>query len=103
MFLYGKQKNTIINLDVIKDIFLGREEGSVAISFKNGSTTKFVQYNSEVEAKEAISMLAERLAVSNRMVVNMPELEEVKIRLRNTPLSSSHHVTGKKTKGHGGS
>ena len=61
MFLYEKQR-TIINLDAVKDIFPGREPGTLAVSFMSGITSKISVYSSEVEAKKAIEMIAEQMA-----------------------------------------
>ena len=47
MFLYNKKKGYMVNVDMIKDIFLGRESGTLAIGFKNGAATKLIAYSSE--------------------------------------------------------
>lgn len=57
MFLYNKKKGYMVNVDMLKDIFLGRESGTLAIGFKNGAATKLIAYSSEVEALEAINMI----------------------------------------------
>ena len=102
MFLYEEQR-AIINMDAVKDIFPGREPGSLAISFVSGVTSKISVYASEIEVKKAIEMIAEQMTSGKKEVVRVPTVEEVRNRLKNTPLSSVHHATGKKTKGHGGS
>lgn len=102
MFLYNKKKGYMVNVDMIKDIFPGRESGTLAIGFKNGAATKLIAYSSEVEALEAINMIAERMSTSTRVVICIPDEEEVRIHLRSGK-QIYHHATGKKTKGHGGS
>lgn len=102
MFLYEKQR-TIINLDAVKDIFPGREPGTLAVSFMSGITSKISVYSSEVEAKKAIEMIAEQMATGKMTVIRVPTAEEVRTRLKNTRLLTEHHAAGKKTKGHGGS
>lgn len=102
MFLYEKQR-TIINLDAVKDIFPGREPGTLAVSFMSGITSKISVYSSEIEAKKAIEMIAEQMTTGKTTVIRVPTAEEVRTRLKNTRLLTEHHVTGKKTKGHGGS
>lgn len=77
MFLYNKKKGYMVNVDMIKDIFLGRESGTLAIGFKNGAATKLIAYSSEVEALEAINMIAERMSTSTRVVICIPDEEEV--------------------------
>lgn len=102
MFLYERQR-TIINLDAVKDIFPGREPGSLAVSFMSGITSKISVYSSEIEVKKAIEMIAEQMATGKTTVIRVPTAEEVRTRLKNTRLLTEHHATGKKTKGHGGS
>lgn len=103
MFLYEKQKSMIVNMDMVKDIFPGRDAGSVAVGFTGGITTKLAVYTTEAEAREAVAMLADRIAVNNRDIVVVPDMEEVRARLQSRPDPLRHHVAGKKTKGHGGS
>ena len=102
-FLYHRGKSYMVNLDAVKDIFLGRDTGSVSMGFLNGAATKLAMYDSNDEAMEAIAVIAEQMNVGSRTVIEVPDVEKVRIRLRNRPLPSEHHATGKKTKGHGGS
>lgn len=102
MILYNKKKGYMANMDMVKDIFLGREPGTLAIGFKNGSATKLTVYSSEAEALEAINMIAERMSTNTREVICIPDEEEARARLRSKK-QIHHHATGKKTKGHGGS
>lgn len=102
MFLYNKKKGYMVNADMLKDIFLGREPGAVAVGFESGAATKLAVYDSEAEATEAINMIAERMSTSTRAIICVPNDEEVKSSLR-SKRQTYHHVTGKKTKGHGGS
>lgn len=104
MFIYNKNKGYAINTDNIKDIFLGRDTGTVSAGEKNGGITRICTYDSEEEAKAAIEMLMEQMAAGKREVIYMPEPESVRTRLRErATFPQRHHVTGKKTKGHGGS
>lgn len=102
-FLYHREKAYMANLDAVKDIFLGRDTGSVSIGFVNGITTKIAVYDSNDEAMEAITMIVEQMNAGSRTVIEAPDAEKVRRRLRNRPLPSEHHATGRKTKGHGGS
>ena len=102
-FLYHREKSYMVNLDIVKDIFLGRDTGSVSVGFPNGVVIKLAMYDSNDEAMEAIAMIVEQMNVGNRTVIEMPCRERIRTRLRNRPLPSEHHATGKKTKGHGGS
>lgn len=48
-------------------------------------------------------MLAETIRVGKSEIFTMPESEELKQRIQKIPLERMHHISGKKTKGHGGS
>lgn len=98
MLLYNKKKGYMANMDMVKDIFLGREPGTLAIGFKNGSATKLTVYSSEAEALEAINMIAERISTSTRAVICIPDEEEVRVHLRSGK-QIYHHATGKETTG----
>lgn len=102
MFLY-ENKRAIINMDAVKDIFPGREPGTLAVSFMSGVTSKIPAYSSDIESKKAIEMIAEQMATGKMTIIRIPTAEEVRTRLKNTHFLTEHHVTGKKTKGHGGS
>ena len=103
MFLYNKQKGYVVNVDEIRDIFQGRDQGTVAASLRSGYITKIATYDSDAEAKKAIEILVGQMATSRRSVLVMPEPEAVREKLRNEPTEKMNHITGKKTKGHGGS
>lgn len=102
MYIYNKQTGKMLNLDKAVDIFPGRNEGTVTIGLDKGGSTVFANYDSEQEAKEMISMLAEYMETAKREVFTVPGSEEVKARIVNRR-ENWHHATGKKTKGHGGS
>ena len=65
-FLYRREKAYMANLDAVKDIFLGRDTGVVAIGFENGSMAKIAIYDSNDEAMEAIAMIVEQMNTGRR-------------------------------------
>lgn len=103
MFLYEKSRGTIINVDCVKDIFPGRDTRTISLGLKDGMILKLKEYKTADEVMEAISMIAKQIATSKRNIVIVPTEEEVQTSMRSRPLSSVHHATGKKQKGHGGS
>lgn len=103
MFIYNRKTNKIFNLNAVANIFVGREGDSVSLGLTSGQISKFKEYNSEQEAREAIAMLADTIRVGKSEIFTMPESEELKQRIQQMPLEQKHHISGKKTKGHGGS
>ena len=57
-------------------------------------------YNSDQEARKAVEIVAD--SIGTMEVCYMPDDDSVKARM-NLEEQKYHHITGKKTKGHGGS
>lgn len=85
------------------NVFIGRDGNSVVLGLTNGQISKFKEYNTEQEASEAIAMLAEAIRLGKSELFEMPDSETVKNHIQRMPLKKAHHISGKKTKGHGGS
>lgn len=101
MYLYNSRNGTIVNLDHVRDIFVGSTNG-LCICFPNDKIGKLIEYRSPDEAKEAVSMIADAIATGKRDIIKVSSQEDVSNRLKSRPLQTGH-ITGKKTKGHGGS
>ena len=84
MFIYNRKTNKIFNLNAVANIFVGREGDSVSLGLNSGQISKFKEYNSEQEAREAIAMLAETIRVGKSEIFTMPESEELKQRIQNS-------------------
>ena len=102
MYIFNKKTGKLLNLDKVTEVLVGREGNKLTIARENGAMGIFADYNTEAEAREAISMLVEFMNTGKREVFTLPDEEEIKVRIRNKK-ESWHHATGKKTKGHGGS
>lgn len=91
-------------MDKIVDVFPGKNPGDVSLGLESGITTVFAKYDSEHEAREMITMLAEFMAGSKRDAFMAPDGEAVKTSMQNRSKSvKARNISGKKTKGHGGS
>lgn len=102
MFIFNKKTGKLLNLDKVAEVLVGRERNKLTIARENGAMGIFADYNTETEAKEALSMLVEFMNTGKREVFILPDEEEIKARIRNRK-EPWHHATGKKLKGHGGS
>lgn len=104
MFIFDKNRGYAVNSNEIKDIFKGRDKGVVTIGFTNGIVTKLAAYDTDAEAIKAIELIMKQMEVNKRCVIEVPGKENVKMALRSdNDQAEKHHITGKKTKGHGGS
>ena len=100
MFIVNKQRDDTYNLQHIVNIYIGSDGCTIKASA--GTATRggvLGRYNSYSETQKAFSMLTEGIG-KGEMVFQMPDDEEVKKTFKN---EKYHHVTGKKTKGHGAS
>lgn len=102
MFIVSKEHNDVYNQSSITNIYIGSDGTSIKVSA--GSTTRggiLGKYNSYEEAKKALEIILECIAKNNMEVIYMPQDKEVKDKMQ--AKEAYHHITGKKTKGHGGS
>lgn len=99
MFIVSKERDNIINTSQITNIFAGGDGYTVKAAFANGSGCQIGRYSRPV-ANKVIEMIG--LAAGRTEVYFMPQDEEVDAK-QNAEQTRYHHITGKKTKGHGGS
>lgn len=100
MFLVSKDKNSIVNMSQITVIYLGADNCTIKADYQNGKGCQLGRYNSEKEAKTAIDIVADSMVKTE--VCFMPQDSEVGAKI-NIVEPKPHHISGKKTKGHGGS
>ncbi|MCM1172096.1 MAG: hypothetical protein NC393_08200 [Clostridium sp.] len=100
MYLVSKDKNSIINMSQITVVYLGADNCTIKADYQNGKGCQVGRYNSEAEAKTAMDIVAN--SMDQVEVCFMPQDSEVNARL-NLEEQKQHHISGKKTKGHGGS
>lgn len=102
MFIFNKKTGKLLNLDKVAEVLVGREGNKLTIARESGAMGIFADYNTEAEAREAISMMVEFMNTGKRDVFILPDEEEIKARIRNRK-EQWHHAIGRKTKGYGGS
>lgn len=102
MIIVSKNKDIMVNTDHVKSIFIGADGCSLKANFGNTDGCQIARYSSPDESRIAFEMIYE--AIGKKEVFVMPEDYEVKSKIMNKRgYTDIHHVTGKKTKGHGGS
>lgn len=100
--IISKDKTQIINDQYVSAIYIAGEGTTIRCEMSNGKPWNIGKYNSHKEAEIAINILTERMKKDNFVVV--PSDEEVKTKINSNVCDyQRHHITGKKTKGHGGS
>ncbi len=100
MFIVSRDKKAIVNTDSTTVIYVGSDGITIKADFKNGRGCQMGRYDSLEECRKALEMMANVMGKVD--VFQMPESEAIKAEVvRNE--TRHHHVTGKKTKSHGGS
>lgn len=100
MFLVSKDKNSIVNMSQITVVYLGADNCTIKADYQNGKGCQLGRYDSEKEAKTAMEIVAN--SIGKTEVCFMPVDDTVNAKM-NLEEQKCHHITGKKTKGHGGS
>lgn len=102
MIIVNKEHNEAYNTSHITNFYISSDGCSVKVSA--GSTTRggmLGKYNSYDDAKKAFEILFEKMQKNDAQIIYMPSDNDVSDKLRIK--QGYHHITGKKTKGHGGS
>ena len=99
MFIVSKDRKAIINLEQVTTMYIGSDSCSIKCDYKNNGC-QLGRYNSDKEAKKAMEIIAESIGKTD--VCFMPDDNTIKAKM-NLEEQKYHHITGKKTKGHGGS
>ena len=99
MVIVSKDKDSIVNLEQVTNLFAGNDGYTIKASFANGSGCQIGRYNQPVATK-VIEMIGKAIGRSEASF--LPSDEEVTARM-NEDKARYHHIDGKKTKGHGGS
>lgn len=101
MFILCKDQRSIINMDQITTLYIGSDSCTIKADFQNGKGCQVGRYNSDVETIIALGMVFER--VKKMETCKIPTDEDVRAKTNNFSEQKNHHISGKKTKGHGGS
>ena len=102
MFIVNKDRNDGYNSEFITNIYT--DTGNCTIKVSAGNTTRggiLGKYETIEAMMKAYEMLFATLSIKNDKVIYMPTDAEVEAKIRTK--ETHHHITGKKTKGHGGS
>lgn len=100
MYIVSKDKNSIVNMSQITCVYLGADNCTIKADYQNGKGCQLGRYNSEAAAKMAMEIVANNMGKME--VCFMPEDSFINARL-NLGEQKQHHISGKKTKGYGGS
>jgi hypothetical protein len=100
MYIISKDHKSIVNLALSTSVYVGADGCSLKADFENGKGCQIGRYNSDVEARAAIEIISAN--VGKTEICYMPSDETVRAKLDVTE-RRQHHISGKKTKGHGGS
>ena len=103
MYVVNKQYDDTYNTDHITNIYISSDGCTIKASA--GTATRggiLGKYGSFKEAQTAFRMLMDGIG-KNSPVYRMPSDEEVGEKIKSAPGNNYHHITGRKTKGHGAS
>ena len=100
MYIVSKDKKSIINTEQITSLYIGADGCTIKADFGNGKGCQIGRYHSEKECQVAIEIIAGSLEKSAVCYVPDSMAITAKLSARET---KQHHISGKKTKGHGGS
>lgn len=100
MFIVNKNKTSIVNMSQITVMYLGADNCTIKADYQNGNGCQLGRYNSEAAARMAMEIVAS--SVGKTEVCFMPSDSAVNAKI-NIGEQKPHHISGKKTKGHGGS
>lgn len=100
MFIVNKGKTSIVNMSQVTVVYLGADNCTVKADYQNGNGCQLGRYNSEAAARTAIEIIARSMGKSE--ICFMPDDNSINAKI-NLVEQKPHHISGKKTKGHGGS
>lgn len=104
LIIVNKGRNDAYNINHVTNFYIGSDGCSIKVSA--GSATRggiLGKYSSYEETRKAFEILLDGIARNDTEILYMPSDTEVTGKLKAQPQQAYHHITGKKTKGHGGS
>ena len=102
MFVVNKQCDDTYNTEHITNIYIGSDGCTIKASAGTTRGGILGKYGSFKEAQTAFQMLMDGIG-KNSPVYRMPSDDEVGEKIKSAPGNNYHHITGRKTKGHGAS
>ena len=103
MLIVSKECSEIYNLAHITNFYIGSDGTTIKASAGTTRGGILGKYNSFEETKTALKIMLCRINKKDNEVVYMPNDNDVNTVIKSTPECKHHHISGKKTKGHGGS
>lgn len=101
MLVVSKDFRIVINMENITDIYIGADDVSIKADFSNGKGCQISRYPSKEMALEAMRLLTKSADIG-KSIFCMPQDKEVEAIIQRDSVQT-HHISGKKVKGHGGS
>jgi hypothetical protein len=104
MIVINKNKNKVINLGSVNEIFKGADGFSIKVNFTNGQGTQIERYNSAEATDIALEMLCNAIGKTDKFI--MPNDEQIKAHIltaRSVGTEYHNRYNGAKQKRHGGS
>lgn len=101
MIIVSQDRTEMCMLEHTTHIFVNQKDFTLRIVVGDTRAGKIGEYSCDAQVRIAFNMLTERIQ-TGKQVVYVPTEDEVKSRI-NAMGEKYHHITGKKTKGHGGS
>lgn len=101
MYVVSKTKNEVYNFEKVERIYVG-SDNIVKIVIGSTRAGYLGEYDSFEKAKAALEILMQRANTGRSSVIFMPDDLEIDAKLHEEK-QRVHHISGKKTKGHGGS
>lgn len=102
MIVVSKEKTEAYNLDKAERIYIGFDKAVLKIVIGSTRAGNLGEYGSFEKAKKAFEILMQKASIGRNEVIFMPDDSEVDAKLHEIK-QIAHHISGKKTKGHGGS
>ena len=100
MYIISKDGNSIVNMDHVTSIYIGADSCTVKADFANGKGYQLGRYDSMQECLIAVEIVAEKLEKMKNSCLPSNSVVSAKLRLAE---QKQYHISGKKTKSHGGS
>ena len=102
MLLMSKNKDSIVNLEYVENVYIGANGTSIKMISNSGNGSQLGAYTTSAETKMALNILSNRIK-SNESLIEMPTEKDIQAYVVSLGIEKPRHITGKKTKGHGGS
>lgn len=102
MILMSKNKDSIINLEYVENIYIGANGSSIKIVLNSGNGSQLGAYTTSEEAQIALKILSDRIR-SNQSFIEMPTEKDIQAYIVSLGVEKQTCGTGKKTKRRGGS